>query len=454
MRIDSAMATKFLRAALRSGNPTALRLLIDLGGAVEARDEQGDTPLLYLCCTLKNHVSMAPAWELERRHQQYFECLDLLLQKGANPNAADERGFTPLHLLAQDGETAGMQRLLEAGADVQATDRYGRTVLHVCKAPDAASVCIDAGLTVAVRDHCGYTPLDYATMYGNSELTEYLSQRDPSVQLSPSAALVGACLRGDVAEVRRMLAEGLPITTADSNGHSLLHIAARMCHTEMVEALLDSGADVNTRDQKGATALYHALNWFPSNRDPNGRMWDDFVRLVTMLLDRGAAPADIDGRSTSAAYQGIMAWFTPVLAKRLIDISPPVPKRDGATLTMLAARSGEVDLVRYTLRLGEDVNATDAEGKTALFYPVSEECEDVYKILLGAGTKVNVQDHSGNTALMNAVNYKLWSGIQLLLDHGADPTLANNAGQTALHKAIKAGNLDLFRLLKDRGQLS
>lgn len=455
LRIDSATATRSWGTALYYRNLKALRFLLDSGGAVEARDENGHTPLLYLCYSWwwgewrplpeeHEHRELWSEWSLE--------CLDLLLRKGADPNAADKDGASSLHLLAEHGEAAAMRRLLEAGADIRATDRDGRTVLHVCKTPASAAVCIDAGLTGAVQDYRGYTPVDHAAMYGRPEVTEYLSQRDPGERLAPSAALVAACRRGDVAQVQRMLAEGIPVTTVDSYGYPLLHIAVRMHHSEMAEALVDSGADVNARDQNGATALYHALRWpSPSER----RTRDDFVHLVTMLLDRGASPADIDGRGTSAAYRGMTAtWFIPELAKRLIEISPRVSKRDGVTLTMRAAMWGSADLVRHTLSSGEDVNAADAEGKTALFYPEDNECEDVYRVLLLAGARVNVQDHSGNTALVHAVRRVLWPGIRLLLDHGADPTLSNNAGQTALHEAIRVGNLDLFRLLRDRGQLS
>ena len=58
-----------------------------------------------------------------------------------------------------------------------------------------------------------------------------------------------------------MLVEGLPVTTVDSDGAPLLHIAAWMVHTEMAEALLDSGADVNARDHYGRTAIGVLRTW-------------------------------------------------------------------------------------------------------------------------------------------------------------------------------------------------
>src|SRR6516225_5427257 len=98
-----------LATAIRDGDLKAVRARLDAGLDVNARDADGNTPLLLAA------VYAGP------------ECVELLLKKGADVNAKNKFEATPLHRAATNYEKAKL--LIDAGADVKAKTKSGRTVL-------------------------------------------------------------------------------------------------------------------------------------------------------------------------------------------------------------------------------------------------------------------------------------------------------------------------------------
>ena len=147
------------------------------------------------------------------------------LREGADLNARDVDGWTPLHKAATSSETpAVIKTLLNAGADLNARDEIGRTPLHMAafsKTPAVVKVLLDAGADLNARAEDGWTPLHFAAAFSKT----------PAV----------------------------------------------------VKVLLDAGADPNARTKYGRTALdlipddsplrdsdvYWQLNDVHYNRDPN-----------------------------------------------------------------------------------------------------------------------------------------------------------------------------------------
>jgi hypothetical protein len=102
-----------------------------------------------------------------------------LLSKGANVNARDENGQTPLHWAAIHGRVDVARLLLEHGADVNARDENGQTPLrwaaihgHV----DVARLLLDHGADPSIRDRDGRTPLDIARAMGHKELVRVIEE--------------------------------------------------------------------------------------------------------------------------------------------------------------------------------------------------------------------------------------------------------------------------------------
>ncbi|MDC3309545.1 ankyrin repeat domain-containing protein [bacterium] len=139
---------------------------LDAGADVNARDKDGYTPLL-----LAAGYSTA-------------ESIQLLIAAGADVNARTEKGYTPLHsavgtLHSAVGNSSaeGVQLLIAAGAEVNARDESGYTPLHSAAwkaTAETVQLLITAGADVMARDETGYTPLIIAAKYGTAETIEAL----------------------------------------------------------------------------------------------------------------------------------------------------------------------------------------------------------------------------------------------------------------------------------------
>jgi ankyrin repeat protein len=158
-----------------NGNPAA-ELLLEKKIDVDARDDQGNTALLYASRFFIRGWQKRIGWAL--------------LKKGANVNAANQRGQTALILAATQYEADGIQLLIEQGANVNARTKTGRTALieaidgpkefdndkHVVYSPEIAKLLIASGADVNARDAAGDSPLTIATRRGYPEMIALLEK--------------------------------------------------------------------------------------------------------------------------------------------------------------------------------------------------------------------------------------------------------------------------------------
>ena len=125
-----------------------MKLLLEKGAEIEAKDNDGNTPL---------HSASI---------REHLEVVKLLLEKGADVNAKSNAGQTPLHSASMDEYTEVMKLLLERGSDVNAKDHDGRTPLHEASRhghPEAMKLFLEKGVDVNAKDNDGKTAKDLVT---------------------------------------------------------------------------------------------------------------------------------------------------------------------------------------------------------------------------------------------------------------------------------------------------
>lgn len=150
-RSGYSMRLTALHGACQGAHLDVAELLLERGGDPNIRTRpEGETPLCLLLS----------------RHDPDRECIERLLQHGADPNIADSEGKTPLHHeCSWRANVARVEVLLEAGADPNARDNEGRTPLHEAAKHgrgQAAVVLIKAGADLFATDNQGQTPGDVA----------------------------------------------------------------------------------------------------------------------------------------------------------------------------------------------------------------------------------------------------------------------------------------------------
>lgn len=193
--------------------------------------------------------------------------LKLLLDANANINSIHDGVGTPLHVAACRGHTHVIRALLDAGADAHVVNSGGFTALDLAMHGEheaAIQLLMAAGAlpTVYDRDQVPtlFKLLQYATV-GDTDRAKQLLEAGVDPDLADEGvagavtALHCAAEMGRTGTVVALLEAGANVNSRLSNGETPLHGAAKNGHAEAVVALLEARADVNAQDGSGATPL-------------------------------------------------------------------------------------------------------------------------------------------------------------------------------------------------------
>lgn len=129
---------------------------------------------------------------------------------------------------------------------------------------------------------------------------------------------------------------------------------------------------------------------------------------------------------------------------------PDVPLRSNSLLHIAAAR-GDLDKAKVQVNAGVPADIIGRDGLTPLHWSLLGRNEAVHLLLLNRAPASEFRSISGATPLMAAVEWKRPDQAKFLLDHGFEPNLVDSRGFTALHRAAEMGQVDLVRLLLERG---
>lgn len=377
-----------LHRAAHQDDVAAARQLLAAGGAPDAANRYGITPLSLACTNGSGPM------------------VELLLKAGANPNGLLPGGETPLMQAARTGGIEPVRALLAAGATVDSTEAArGQTALMWAAAEGHVAVVemlIEAGATRDRRLASGFTPLLFAVREGRIGVVRALLERgvDVNQTIETVKSPGGAPNQGRI---------------APRSGVSALHLAVSNAHFELAGVLLDAGADPNAIGP-GWTPL-HAITWVrkPGGGDndpaPRGSGTLSSLDLVRKLATHGA---NLNARQTRRINAGLTSLNTK-----------------GATPFLLAARTGDAELMRLLAKLGADPLIPNADGATPLI------------VAAGLGTRSPGEDAGAEAEVLEAV--------QAAIDLGNDPNAVDHNGETAMHGAAYKNLPAVVQTLADRG---
>lgn len=430
--------TTALHRAVERDDADAVTQLVRAGADVKALNRYG-VAAVSLACARGN-----------------AEIVELLLQAGADANTALPEGETCLMSAASTGNLRTVKALLLRGADVNAKEAWrGQTALMWAAAEGHIAVVdalIEAGADIRARSKGGFTPLLFGVRQGSVGAVRSL--------------LAAKANANDVARAEAISSNSTAKPSTETT--SALALAVINAHFEVAGMLLEAGADPNVADARGS--VLHALAWMrrpgaggQGPPPPTGTL--SSLDLAKALLKHGARP------------NARLAWKEiPFDRDDGETKSPPniAAGRDfislvGATPFYLAAKNGDLELMRVLVASGADPFLTTVQNVTPLMAaaglgtwtgespgplngtPEVERLEAV-KLALSLGNDINAVADFGDIPIIGDP-LKLFTSYPENLEQFPETALGDMrwSGSTALHGAVTTGQNSIIQFLVDHG---
>ncbi|XP_011698882.1 PREDICTED: protein phosphatase 1 regulatory subunit 12A-like isoform X7 [Wasmannia auropunctata] len=237
------------------------------------------------------------------------------------------------------------------------------------------------------------------------------------IKFSADIVFLAACAASDKEEVVRLLQKGADINTGNVDGLTALHQACIDDDLDMVEFLVEQGADINRGDNEGWTPLHATASC-------------GFVSIAKYLIEQGCNLAAVNNDGELALDIAESDEMEDMLQQHInkagIDCDQARSEEERSMLNDAKAwRSGAP---------GKD-SMHPRSGATALHVAAAKGYIKVMHILLQARCNVDAQDFDGWTPLHGAAHWGQLEACKLLVENGCDMDMKNYADQTAFDVA-------------------
>jgi len=368
-------ADNSLAGLIQAGHRDAALKMIAAGADVNAAQGDGTTPLHWA------------AYKIDA------DLVKALLQRGAKPDVINNYGSSPLAEAVKVANAGLVKMLLDAGSNVEVPNQEDQTALMLAARAgslDVADLLVRHGANVNAKEKWrGQTALMWAADAGSAAMTRFLIAHKADVNARALANDWPTQMTGEPRNQYR-----------PTGGLTPLLYAARSGCKDCVAALLDAGADVNHPNPDGVTPLMVAMDNFAFD-------------TAKLLFERGANPNVWDWWGRTPLYVAIdmNSYSLDAYAERT---GPPIVKEKTTALELarLFLDAGvnpnpQLDMHRpgrggNSGRFADEIITT---GATPLLRAAGSQDKEVVRLLLDHGARVDVPNVMGVTPLMAAAGF-------------------------------------------------
>lgn len=369
--------------AVRKGDIEQVSKFIDEGAKVNYKDIDGFTALYYgisninmvkLLIKAGADVNASLYWDSTPLEvavwSSSMDIIRLLVENGARFDIKDKIGWTAFRWAASQGNYETIDFFISHGADISTFH------LAAC-AGDLSRVkeYIEQGKEIDEKDAFGWTPLLWAASCGREGVAEFLIDRGARTDVTLDYTHLGdkdtllqqATKSGAVKLVERLISMDNSVDL-----DKLLFLAASFGRINIVELLLQKGADVNISNEDGFTPLHNSVN-----------RSHDYIALL--LIAKGA---NVKAQSKEGLTPLHIAADEASI-KLLIEKGADINKRDsiGRTPLHFACMGGRIDLVEFLIANGADIGARDKEDHTPSWYAEMASHTEIIELLREHGAE-------------------------------------------------------------------
>ena len=373
-------------------------------------------------------------------HGGHIRVAELLFQHGAKVDVQGTDEQTPLHRALEwpkNLAVRAVQFLLKHGADVNARRKDLSTPLHLAAARE------DFGVAQMLLQRRG----DVHSWNIGSETPFHQLPKRPFPRSEANRVNL----------VQLLLEQGAEVNSQNEQGATALHNASLVWNLGAARALVDHGANVNVRDNKGQTPLHQVSEAEDYSEEHR-------FSVTQLLAEHGA---DVNARDKNHETPLHLASYFPELklVRMLVDHGANVNAEDshGRTPLYWVLRVGNYSdgdpfgVAKLLIERGANVNTRDESHETPLHWAAYFPKLKLVRMLVDHGANVNTRDNQGRTPLHRVLEAKDYSdedrfgAAQLLIEHGADVNAQDQDHETPLHLASYFPDLELVRMLVDHG---
>ncbi|CAH2224223.1 serine threonine- phosphatase 6 regulatory ankyrin repeat subunit C isoform X1 [Pelobates cultripes] len=352
----------------------------------------------------------------------------LLLNQKENVNVLDQERRTPLHAAAFLGDLQTIELLIQSGANVNAKDSAWLTPVHRAVASRherAVSLLVKHSADVNARDKYWQTPLHVAAANRANKCAETLITLVKNVNI------------------------------ADRTGRTALHHAVLSGNLEMVLMLLNKRAHHGICDKKERQPIMYSSFlvvvelWIEQPPELFLREWIS----INLLISRGADAMSKDKKGYTPLHAAACSGQVDVL-KYLLKLGVEIdePNCFGNTALHIACYMGQDSVATELVNYGSNVNQPNEKGFTPLhFAAVSTNGALCLELLVNNGADVNFQSKDGKSPLHMAAIHGRFTRSQILIQNGGEIDCVDKYGNTPLHVAARYGHELLISTLMTNG---